>query len=151
MTRPTPDARSGLKGGRGPRPVLRILVIWLSTAFALWLLAGMLSGLDVEDIGTALAAALLLGLLNATVWPLIIRLALPLTVLTLGLFPLLVNGFIITLNAYLLPGFAVQDLGTAVLTALGITAVNLAVTSLLAIDDDDIYLRRVARLARKQL
>ncbi|HEX6326205.1 MAG TPA: phage holin family protein [Jiangellaceae bacterium] len=136
--------------GRGPRPVLRVLVIWLSTSLALWILASVLPGLDVEDIGTALAAALLLGLLNASVWPLIIRLAMPLTVLTLGLFPLLLNGLIIGLNAYLLPGFAVQDLATGVLTALGITAANTTVTGVLAIDDDDIYLRRVARLARKE-
>ena len=146
----TPEVESRPTAGRGPRPVLRVLVIWLSTTLALWILAAVLPGLDVEDIGTALAAALLLGLLNASVWPLIIRLAMPLTVLTLGLFPLLLNGLIIGLNAYLLPGFAVQDLATGVLTALGITAANTTVTSVLAIDDDDIYLRRVARLARKE-
>lgn len=145
-----PEAENRLRAGRGPRPVLRILVIWISTAVALWILAGVLPGLEVEDLETAFAAALLLGLLNASVWPLIIRLALPLTVLTLGLFPLLLNGLIIGLNAYLLPGFAVQDLATGVLTALGIAAANTAVTSVLAIDDDDIYLRRVARMARKQ-
>jgi len=150
MTSATPDAGQRPRGGRGPRPVLRILVIWVSTAVALWILAGVLPGLEVEDLETAFAAALLLGLLNASVWPLIIRLALPLTVLTLGLFPLLLNGLIIGLNAYLLPGFAVQDLATGVFTALGIAAANTAVTSVLAVDDDDIYLRRVARMARKQ-
>ncbi len=145
-----PTVGSRLNPGRGLRPVLRILVIWLSTALALWLLAWVLPGLEVKDVGTALAAALVLGLLNASVWPLIIRLALPLTVLTLGLFPLLLNGVFIGLNAYLLPGFEVKDLATGVLTAIGITAVNTAVTSVLAIDDDDIYLRQVARLARRR-
>lgn len=149
MTPAAPGARGRLRGGRGLRPVLRIVVIWLSTAFALWFLAWLLPGLDVEDVETAMAAAALLGLLNATAWPLIIRLALPLTVLTLGLFPLLLNGLIIGLNAYLLPGFAVQDLATGVIAALGVTAVNMAVTGLLAIDDDEIYLRRMVRRAGK--
>ena len=144
------DGTRQLWDGHGPRPVLRVLVIWLSTALALWLLAWLLPGLAVEDAGTALGAAALIGLLNAAAWPLIIRLALPLTVLTVGLFPLLLNGFIVALNGYLLPGFTVADIGTGIAAVLGITVVNTVTTSVLAIDDDDVYVRRVIRRARTE-
>jgi uncharacterized membrane protein YvlD (DUF360 family) len=149
-TRPSQSGeRRRFWDGRGPRPALRILVTWLSTALALWVLAWLLPGLIVEDVGAALGAAALIGLLNAAAWPLIIRLALPLTVLTLGMLPLLLNGVIIALNGYLLPGFAVADIATGVVAALGITAITMAVTSVLAIDDDEIYVRRVLRRSRK--
>lgn len=134
---------------RGLRPLLRVIVIWLSTAFALWVVAWLLPGMTVEDTGTALLAAAMLGLLNAVAWPLIIRLALPLTVLTLGAFPLLLNGLFVAFNALLLPGFVVQNLGTGVLAAIGVTAVTTATMTLLAVDDDEVYLRRVLRHARR--
>ena len=60
---------------------------------------GLLPGFAVDGVGSALAAAALLGLLNALVWPVLVRLALPLTVLTLGLAPLALNAAIVGLVA----------------------------------------------------
>src|SRR4051812_14055050 len=131
-------------------PVLRVVLVWLLTAATLLLLGVLLPGLEVKDGLAALAAAAVIGLLNAFVYPLAIRIALPLTVLTLGLGAIALNGALIALVGSLEPGFQVKDIGTGIVVAFGITVVNTAATSLLAIDDDDFWYRNVAaRQARR--
>src|SRR5256885_15467639 len=105
------------------------------------LLSALLAGFDVEDFGVALVAAALIGLINALVWPLVIRLALPFTVLTLGLGVLVLNGAVILAASTLDAGIEIDGLGAAIAVAIGLTVVNTIGTSLLAIDDDDFYYR----------
>src|SRR3954471_24278557 len=124
---------------------LRVVVVWLLTAATLMLLGALLPGLEVKDGLAALAAAAVIGLLNAFVYPLLIRIALPLTVLTLGLGAIVLNGLLVLFVGSLEPGFAVNDLGTGIVVALGITIVNTGVSALLAIDDDDFWYRNVVR------
>ncbi len=96
-------------------------------------------------------AAAAIGLVNALVWPLLIRVALPFTVLTLGLGVLMLNGAVILLVAHFEPSMHVRDLATGIAVAIGVTLVNTFVTSLLAIDDDDFYYRNVLkRMAKRQ-
>ena len=130
---------------------LRIALTWLLTAATLLLLGDVLPGFDVEDIEVALLAAATIGLLNAFVWPLLIRFALPFTVLTLGLGAIALNGALILAVSAIEPGLHVRDLGTGIVVALGITVVNTAVTSLLAIDDDDFWYRNVVKRQAKRL
>src|SRR4051812_48556940 len=128
----------------------RVVLVWVVTAAALMLLSALLARFDVKDFGTALAAAALIGLINALVWPLVIRVALPFTVLTLGLGVLALNGAVVWLTSVIEPGMKVDSLGVGVVVALGLTVVNTVVTSLLAIDDDDFWYRNVVkRRARK--
>jgi len=87
-------------------------------AFGLWVAARIVPGMHFEGAGTLIVAAFLLGLVNAVVRPLVILLTLPLTVLTLGLFLLVVNGLMLALVAVLLPGFTLDGLGAAVLGAI---------------------------------
>src|SRR5207248_6665028 len=126
-------------------PVLRILLVWLLTAGTLLALSALLSSVQVKDFGAALAAAALIGWINAFVWPLVIRLALPITVLTLGLGVVALNGAMVLLVAEINPGLEVQSLGAGIAVALCLTVVNTAVTSLLAIDDDNFWYRNVVR------
>ncbi len=131
--------------------VMRAVVVWILTAAALHLLSAILPGFAIEGDGTALFAAALIGLINALVWPLVIRVALPFTVLTLGLGVLALNGAVVWLVSVIEPSMHVEDLGTGIGVAIGITVVNTLVTSLLAIDDDDFYYRNVLkRQARRQ-
>ncbi len=110
-----------------------------------------LPGFEIDGDGTALLAAALIGLVNALVWPLLIRIALPFTVLTLGLGVLVLNGAVVLFVAHVEPSMHVRDLGTGVAVAIGITIVNTLATALLAIDDDDFYYRNVLkRAARRQ-
>jgi putative membrane protein len=127
------------------RPVVRILLIWIIEALALVLLTFLLSGLWVEDLVAAFVAAAAIGLLNALLWPILSYVLLPFAVLTLGLLALVLNGAIIWLAGQFLPGFNVDNLWTAMLTALGMTAVNTIASALLTIDDDNSYYRNVVR------
>ena len=104
----------------------------------------------MDGWGWALAAAVLLGLFNALLWPLLVRLALPLTVLTLGLFPLLLNGALVGLAARVLPGIEVSSLWTGVVTTLVVSAVSAAVMTLLSINDDAVWTRLVLRRAARK-
>lgn len=126
-------------------PVLRVLVIWLVSAGALHLLASILPGFNLDARGAALAGAATIGLLNALLWPLVIRVALPLTVLTLGLGVLILNGLLFALVASIYPSIEVRDVTTGVVVAFGLTLITTIVTSLLAIDDDDFFFRNVVR------
>jgi putative membrane protein len=91
------------------------------TALGLWLAQAIIPGVTIVGVGTLILAALLLGLINAVVRPVLFILTLPLTILTLGLFLLVLNGISLGLVAWLLPGFAVSGLWAATLGALVVT------------------------------
>jgi putative membrane protein len=91
------------------------------TALGLWLAQAIIPGVTIVGVGTLLLAALLLGLVNAVVRPVLFILTLPLTIFTLGLFLLVLNGISLGLVAWLLPGFAVSGLWAATLGALVVT------------------------------
>src|SRR5580704_3216446 len=147
VTTPGPRRRR-LSGGH---PVLRIAVVWLFTGAVFVLLGWLLPGLTVTSAGAALAAAALLGLINALVWPVFAYLALPLAVLTLGMAAIVLNGVAVAFVAYLLPGLEVHGLGTAIGVALVLAVANTILTSLLALDDEDVYYRRIIRRAARRV
>lgn len=130
---------------RARRTLLRVVVVWLLTAGTIMLAGAVLSGVKVDGVGAALIAAALIGLVNALLWPLAIRLLLPITVLTLGLASLVLNGGVVLLVSTLDTGLVVDGLGAAIVLAFAVTVVNTAATSLLAIDDDDFYYRNVVK------
>ncbi len=90
----------------------------LASALGLWLASEFVPGVSVSDWKTLAIAAVLLGVVNALVRPVVVLLTLPLTLLTLGLFLLLVNAAMIGLVAMFLPGFEVDGLVAGVLTAI---------------------------------
>ncbi len=96
----------------------RFLLHWLVVAIGLFATAYVLPGVSVTSWTALAVAALVLGLVNAFVRPLLTLLTLPITVLTLGLFYLVVNGAAFALAAWVVPGFEVSGFGWAVLGAL---------------------------------
>ena len=84
----------------------------------LWLASKIVPGIAFNSTGTLVAAALLLGIVNAFVRPIIVILTLPITLLTLGLFLLVINALMILLVAYFLPGFLVAGFWSAVFAAI---------------------------------
>ena len=131
---------------RRPRRVLlRLIVVLIVTAAAIGLAGAILSGVTVEDANAALASAALISLVNALLWPLAIRLLLPITVLTLGLGALVLNGAVVLLVASLDPGLHVDSLFAGIATAFILTVVTTATTSVLAIDDDEPFFRNVVK------
>lgn len=99
---------------------------------AIVLAASILPGISVDGIVPALAAAVLLGLVNAFVRPVLLILTLPITLVTLGLFLLVLNGLCFWLVASLVKGFHVAGFGSAMLGALVISAVSWIVTALIS-------------------
>ena len=104
---------------------MKFLLDWFINAIVIFVLAYVLPGVSVEGYLAALGAAIIIGLANATVKPLLIILTLPITILTLGLFLLVVNALIIMLAAWLVPGFAVDGFWWALVFGVILSAVNI--------------------------
>ncbi len=111
---------------------LSALLTWFLTAAALLLVAAILPGISVESFGVALIAALVMGLVNLLVRPLLILLTLPLNLLTLGLFSFIINALMFGLVAWLVPGFEVSNFLSALVGALLLSVVTTVVYRLTA-------------------
>jgi putative membrane protein len=105
-------------------PVSRFLIHWITTAIALAVCEQILPGVRVDSAATLAIAALVLGFVNAIIRPILFFLTLPFTVLTLGLFYLVVNGAAFALAAALVPGFAVDSIGSAIVGALVVSLIS---------------------------
>ena len=93
--------------------MVRLLVQWLLSAVALLVVSNLVPGFYVQGLGPALVAALVIGLLNATVGFLLKILTFPISILTLGLFLLVINGLMIMVASNLVRGFHVRGFGPA--------------------------------------
>jgi putative membrane protein len=98
------------------------------TAFALWAATELVPGIAVRDLTSLVLAALVFGLVNAVVRPVLVLLSLPLTIVTLGLFLLVVNAAMLGLTAWVLPGFQVAGFWPAVLGSIVVSVVGWAAT-----------------------
>jgi putative membrane protein len=96
----------------------RLLLTWILNAFALFFVMKLVPGIQIDRFSDLLVATLVIGLLNAFLRPLVILLTLPVTILTLGLFTLVINGVMFYLAAHLVSGFHVTGFGAAFLAAL---------------------------------
>ena len=97
---------------------MKLIVRWLLLAAALLLVAHLYSGVHVASFGAAMIAALVLGLLNTLVRPLLVLLTLPVTLLTLGLFLFVINALMFWAAASLLDGFNVAGFSAALIGSL---------------------------------
>lgn len=107
------------------------LVHLFFTAALLLVVAHLVRGVEVEGWGPAVLGAIMLGLVNAFVRPVMVLLTLPLTILSFGLFLLVINAFMLWLVSALVPGIRVQGFAPALLGSLLLTLLNLGVASLL--------------------
>lgn len=105
--------------------IIEILSMWLVTAFGIWLVTRIVPGVRVLSTRGLWQAALVLGLVNAIIKPVLWFLTLPLTVLTFGLFALVVNAFMLQLTAWLVADFRVKGFGSALLAALVMAVLGL--------------------------
>ena len=110
---------------------MRLVITWIINAVALLALPYLLQSVQIANFGTALIAALVLGLVNTLIRPLLVLLTLPVTVLTLGLFIFVINGVMFWAVAHLVDGFRVSSFGAAIVAALVYSVVSWALSSLL--------------------
>lgn len=104
--------------------MVRLLIHWAVVAASLWVTTKFVSGVHVASLTTLALAAAVLGLVNALVRPVLTVLSLPITVLTLGLFYLVVNAICFGLAAWLVTGFSVSGIVPALLGALVTSVVS---------------------------
>jgi putative membrane protein len=110
---------------------MKLLLKWLLSAAALLAVAHLYSGVVVQSFSAALIAALVIGLLNALLRPILVVLTLPVTVLTLGLFLFVINALMFYWAAALLDGFQVRGFGAALIGSLLYTVIGLVINSAL--------------------
>jgi uncharacterized membrane protein YvlD (DUF360 family) len=125
--------------------VVRAAVVLLVDALALLLLSALLPGFTLDGPGAALATAALVGVLNALVWPLLARFALPLSVLTLGLGALALNAALVVFAIDVVPDASVEGFWSGLVVTLGMAALTALLSALLAIDEDESWYRNVVR------
>lgn len=103
-----------------------ILIRWVLTAAGLVLISYLFEGIRVSSLGRAFIAAMVLGVLNALIRPIVFLFTLPINILTVGLFTLVINAFMLWLTGWLLAGFSVDGFWTAVGGALVLSVISLA-------------------------
>lgn len=102
----------------------QFIATWLVTTLSLLIITRLPLGITIKDTSTAFVAALVLGLLNALLGPILRFLAFPITLLTLGLFAIIINAFLLWLASRLVDGFRVDGALSAILGALVLGILN---------------------------
>ncbi len=115
---------------------MRLILLWILNALALLAVAYLLPSIQLASFGSALLAALLLGLVNTVLRPLLLLLTLPATLLTLGLFVFVVNGLLFWLAGSLLDGFVVAGFWSGVFGAVLYSLFSSILSSLLLVRND---------------
>jgi len=121
--------------------VIRVLI----NAFAIYLVAEIVPGIRVESLAAALGAALVLGLINAVVRPILVVLTLPITLLSLGLFLFVINAFCLWLTSEIVKGFEVHGFWPAVVGALLISTVSFVLNAFVGDRGRIVVITRVRR------
>jgi len=114
-------------------------------------MAFLLKGVTIDSFGTAIWAVAIIGLLNALLWPLLSFVLVPFAVLTLGIGALLLNGLFVFIAALLVDGFDINGFWAAFWLALGMSAINIILSTLLTIDDDNSWYRNQVRRRMKRI
>jgi putative membrane protein len=104
---------------------LRHLINWILSALAVWVVSQLVPGFHVTGAAAALIAALVIGFVNATLGLLIKIITFPLTIITLGLFWLVVNALMIELASAIVPGFRIDSFISAFIGAIILSLVNM--------------------------
>src|SRR4030081_2402873 len=110
---------------------MRLLLVWLINAVALIALPYLMSSIQVDSFATALIAALVLGLINTFIRPVLILLTLPATILTLGLFIFVINGLLFWFVGSFIQGFVVAGFWWGVLGAIVYSLISWLLSALL--------------------
>jgi putative membrane protein len=123
-----------------------LLIRWLILSVAIMTAAHLFAGIHVNGFGTALFAALVLGILNAFFRPILFILTLPINVLTLGLFTFVINAVLLMMTSGLIGGLVVDGFGSALFGSLIISLISLLLSSFISdrgrVESIDIELRR---------
>jgi len=114
--------------------MMELLAHLIITAALLLLVANMVTGMHIEGWGSAFLAALVLGVVNAIIRPLMVILTIPITIVTLGLFLFVINALMLWLAAALVPGFRIENFGAALFGSIILTVLNILIAAVFGIN-----------------
>ena len=130
------------------RSLKRSLIVFIGNIIGIYLISILGLGVEISHSGDILLLVLFLGIINAILWPILTRIAMPFLVLTFGVGTLILNGVLLQLLA---PMFGIEIKGAALILApLGMAAVTTILSSLITIEDDSSYYRSVLNDAEKK-
>lgn len=115
---------------------MRMLLNWVLSALAVWIMAQLVPGISVHGPFAALIAALVIGFINATIGMLLKILTFPLTLITLGLFWFVINALMLELASALVPGFRVTGFFPAFIGAIVLSLVNMLLKAIVMPTND---------------
>lgn len=115
---------------------MKAVARFLVTAICVIACSYLLPGVGVDGIWTAVVVAAILGLLNAFVKPILVVLTIPVTLVTLGLFLLVINGFTVWLTGKIVPGFRVDSFWWAILFSILLSIINSITESILGLKEE---------------
>lgn len=110
---------------------MRILINWFFSAIALLISAWLIPGVYISGFFSALLTVVILGAVNSIIRPILILFTLPINILTLGLFTLIINALMVTLTAYLLSGFNIDNFGIAIIFSIILTIITELIENLI--------------------
>ncbi len=118
---------------------LDTLLNWLTSGLVVLTIAYIIPGVNIDSLFIALTAALVLGLINAFIKPVIFILTLPINILTLGIFTLVINALMVMLTATIVPGFEVVGFWSSLLFAIILSLTNIVLRHISLKADIDQY------------
>ena len=124
-----------------------LIIRWVTTAVALWVTSLVVRGIAVDGVTSLFFAAVVLGIFNAILRPLVLVITLPINLLTLGLFTWVINGLMLKLTSDVVRGFSVSGFWSAVIGALLLSAISFALNLFIS-DTGHIEYLYVERLDR---
>jgi putative membrane protein len=113
--------------------LVRLLIVWLINAVAVYVTATIVPGIYASNFTAVLITALVLGLLNAIVRPILVFFSFPLVAITLGLFLLVINALMLYATAYFVSGFRVDGFIPAVIGSLAISIISWILSTILSV------------------
>jgi len=116
---------------RNANPLVRFLLFWAVNTLSLWVTGQIFAGMRFDGWTAVLVSGLLFGLVNATLKPILVILTAPITILTLGLFLLVINALLLLLVAWLVPGFHLNGFWYALLVSIFVSVFSFLVNTLL--------------------
>jgi putative membrane protein len=116
-----------------PNKLARFVLHWLVISLSLWVASRVFSGIHFADASSLIISALVLGFINAIVRPVLVLLTLPLTVVTLGVFLLVINAVMLLLVSALVSGFTISSFGTAFLASIFISITSYLIGAVLGV------------------
>ena len=110
---------------------MELILVWVLSAIALLITAFLVPGFEIKNFGAALLTALVLGLVNAVLWPVLVLLTLPMNLLTLGLFSFVISAALLKLTARIVRDLSIDGWGPAILGAVVLAVISTVGRSLL--------------------